>query len=233
MPPDDKKDPRPRRVSPLARGILWVVNIVVWLVISLVVSIIVEWVGIYTWWKDQGLDHSIQMFESEVQYANSTVSSSLLVADPQASVAGTLVKLDNAGLAVVNTIRDGLGLVVSYGAADITMFEELVISAVFITKTFILRLHLLVFALPLVALLFWHSVVDGLVERDLRKAGGARESNVIFDFSSTWTLWIVALGGFVYLASPISIHPLLILLPCGALFFFFSRTMFASYKKHI
>lgn len=221
----EPRDYRERKQGSLSKIISGTFSLIIFLILTLVLNIAVEWIGIFTWWSDQGANHSIDMFQSEMENANGSIRSSFLSGAPQELLVTSLAGLDRIGQGAMGI----LGLA-NY---ELDIAKELIISAIYITKTFLARLHLLVFAAPLIVLLFWYSAVDGLVERELRKFGGARESNVIFDFSSKWAFWAIIFSGFVYLTSPISLNPALVLLPGCAIFFLFSRTMFASYKKHI
>ena len=53
-----------------------------WLLVSLLFSIVIEWIGMVSWWEEQGLEHSRQMLAMELNYLNVDFRRSLLTSDP-------------------------------------------------------------------------------------------------------------------------------------------------------
>ena len=43
-------------------------RLVMWILLSLVFSVIIEWVGMPLWWPQQGTDHSREMLVRELGY---------------------------------------------------------------------------------------------------------------------------------------------------------------------
>ena len=56
-------DPRRPEVRQglIAKGLTTVAQAVLWLLLSLVFSILIEWVGMVLWWPEEGLAHSRKM----------------------------------------------------------------------------------------------------------------------------------------------------------------------------
>ena len=80
------RDPRravaePGTVSRLLTGIAQCLK---WLFLSLIFSILVEWIGMMFWWEEQGLGHSRQMLVAELQFLGSDFQNSWLTAQPMA-----------------------------------------------------------------------------------------------------------------------------------------------------
>ena len=80
------RDPRravaePGTVSRLLTGIAQCLK---WLFLSLIFSILVEWIGMMFWWEEQGLGHSRQMLVAELQFLDSDFQYSWLTAQPMA-----------------------------------------------------------------------------------------------------------------------------------------------------
>jgi hypothetical protein len=53
-----------------------------WLLLSLLASILIEWLGMLFWWPEQGLEHSRQMLVNELHYLSSDFQHSWLTHQP-------------------------------------------------------------------------------------------------------------------------------------------------------
>jgi hypothetical protein len=53
-----------------------------WLLLSLVCSVLIEWVGMVYWWPDQGLAHGRDMLAAEIGYLQADFGRSLVSSDP-------------------------------------------------------------------------------------------------------------------------------------------------------
>ena len=56
------------RRSTFSRALTGLARCLKWLLVSLLISILIEWVGMVFWWEEQGLAHSRQMLVNELQY---------------------------------------------------------------------------------------------------------------------------------------------------------------------
>lgn len=72
-------------------------------------------------------------------------------------------------------------------------------------------------AMPLFLLAPFVGRVDGLVRRYIRKLGAGRESGFVYHRAKAALMSITVSPWVIYLALPVSLHPLLILLPSAAL----------------
>ena len=111
--------------------------------------------------------------------------------------------------------------------------ERYLIAAAFITLTFMVRLLVLVLTLPLVLTAVFVGLVDGLVRRDVRKFGAGRESGFVYHRAKASLLPLAILPWVIYLAMPVSVHPLLILLPSAALLGLAVSLTAGSFKKYL
>ena len=77
-------DPRRREVrqgllstvfSTLAQGVQW-------LLLALLFSVLIEWVGMMLWWPEEGLRHSRAMLEAEIGYLDSEFRRSVVTSSP-------------------------------------------------------------------------------------------------------------------------------------------------------
>jgi len=55
-----------------------------WLFVSLLFSILVEWIGMIFWWPEQGTHHSLTMLSNELGYLSGDLRTSLAVSDTSA-----------------------------------------------------------------------------------------------------------------------------------------------------
>jgi integrating conjugative element membrane protein (TIGR03747 family) len=76
-------------------------------------------------------------------------------------------------------------------------------------------------------------LVDGLVRRDVRKFGAGRESGFVYHRAKATLVPLVVLPWVVFLALPVSLHPLLILLPSAVLLGLAVNLTAGSFKKYI
>ena len=77
-------DPRRREVRQglISRFLTTLARGVKWLLLSLVFSILTEWVGMAFWWPEQGLDHSRDMLAAEIGFLQADFGRSLVSSDP-------------------------------------------------------------------------------------------------------------------------------------------------------
>lgn len=238
------KDPRRPATQPgtFARLLTGLAQILKWLVLSLVFSIITEWVGIVFWWEEQGLQHSRQMFVTELQYLGEDFRRSLMTADPlqfaQRTVGGIyyvlfeLTHLEDLMQWLAKPVPSDEGVRVSLHSGYQTI-ETFVLAALQITQVFSVRLAILVLATPLFGLTALVGLVDGLVRRDLRRWGGGRESSFVYHYTKKAAIPLIMMSWVIYLALPFSLHPSWVILPF-ALGFGITVTITAStFKKYL
>ncbi|HBO7160993.1 TPA: TIGR03747 family integrating conjugative element membrane protein, partial [Pseudomonas aeruginosa] len=111
--------------------------------------------------------------------------------------------------------------------------ENYLIAAAFTTLTFLVRLLVLVLTLPLIFTAAFVGLIDGLVRRDVRRFGAGRESGFIYHRAKASLMPLAVLPWVTYLALPISVHPLLILLPSAALLGLAVSLTAGSFKKYL
>ena len=111
--------------------------------------------------------------------------------------------------------------------------ESYLIAAAFTTLTFLVRLLVLVLTIPLFIMATFVGLVDGLVRRDIRKFGAGRESGFIYHRVKASVVPLAVLPWILYLALPISVHPLWILLPSAVLLGLAVNLTAGSFKKYL
>jgi integrating conjugative element membrane protein (TIGR03747 family) len=214
-----------------------------WLLLSLIFSIIVEWAGMVLWWPEEGLDHSRRMLAAEVGYLDADFRRSVVTSDP-ARFARTVA--DNTYYALFEFTRvvdalDWLSRPPAPGEEGLRPklhrlyrpIADIVIAAMQITQVFSVRLAILMLATPVFLLFTLVALVDGFVQRDLRRWGGGRESSFVYHWAKRSALPLLVLSWVVYLALPFSLHPTFVILPFATLFALSVAVTASSFKKYL
>ncbi|MCP4287852.1 MAG: TIGR03747 family integrating conjugative element membrane protein, partial [Gammaproteobacteria bacterium] len=203
-------------------------KVIQWILLSLIFSIIVEWAGMVLWWPDEGIEHSRTMLATEISYLESDFKHSVVTSDP-ARFAKRFADNTYHYLFEVTRLVDFIRWVSPQPAANErglrpTLHKiyqptaEFVIAMMQITQLFSVRLAILTLAMPVFLLFSLVALVDGLVQRDLRRWGGGRESSFVYHYAKKAALPLVVVTWVVYLALPFSLHPSFIVLPFAAMF---------------
>jgi integrating conjugative element membrane protein (TIGR03747 family) len=111
--------------------------------------------------------------------------------------------------------------------------ESYLIAAAYTTLVFLVRLLVLCLTLPLFLMAAFVGLVDGLVRRDMRRFGAGRESGFIYHRARASLIPLAVLPWVTYLALPVSVNPLLILLPSAALLGVAVCIAAATFKKYL
>ncbi len=215
-----------------------VAKIIQWLLFSLLFSSIVEWAGMTLWWPDEGIDHSRTMLAREISYLDNDFRRSVITSDP-ARFAKRFADNTYHYLFEVTRLVDfiqwlsPLPLKHEQGIRP-TLHKiyqpvaEYIIAMMQVTQVFSVRLAILTLAMPIFMLFSLVALVDGLVQRDLRRWGGGRESS-----SKKAALPLVVMTWVTYLALPFSLHPTFIVLPFAVLFAFAVAVTASTFKKYL
>lgn len=203
------------------------------LVSSLFLSILVEWLGIAFFWQDLGAEHSKQVMMEEFAYLSSDFQQSLILSNP--------VQLTTLALAKVEyylMIKTGLAEFLKRPQNEIAHYivfyaKAYVMSVLYVTMTFVIRLMIIFLSLPLFVLTFCVGLVDGLVQRDLRRFGVGRESAFKYHHAKRLIAPSLMLSWLFYLSVPFSIHPNIILIPASLLLGMVVLTTTSNFKKYL
>jgi len=239
------RDPRRREVRQglISRALTTLAQAISWLFLALFFSILTEWVGMRFWWPEQGLAHSQAMLETEIGYLGTDLKRSLVSADP--------VKLANrVADKTHHVLFERTGLIhllarieaqpaptaqgLNAGLHDLLRpAVQYVIAAMQVTQVFAVRLVILTLATPVFALFSLVALVDGFVQRDLRRWGGGRESSFVYHWAKRSAMPLLVLSWVIYLALPVSLHPSFVALPFAALFGLSVAVTASSFKKYL
>ena len=234
--------PPPRRKEPglLGKLLSGIVAIICWLIISLLISVIVEWIGIRFFWPEQGSQHAQTMLEKDTSYLHHRVANSASVfAQWIRQTADDLVAWVEQGLdfqyffAWLSEPTSTDDTVFKHGLSEVyAKFEPYVDSVPYTIQVFLVRLAIVVLSLPSFLLFGAIGLVDGLVERDLRRWGGGRESSVVYNLARKSVFRLFIFACVVYLSFPITIAPSWIIIPFAITFGLSLRITFERFKKY-
>lgn len=238
-------DPRRTAVQQglFTRVLATISQAILWLLLSLLFSIIVEWVGMVIWWPEQGLDHSRTMLAKEISYLDTDFRRSIVTSDP-ARFAKEVADGTYHYLFEVTRVVAFIHWVSPPSRQEeqgmrptlhkiYRPLAEFVIAAMQVTQVFSVRLAILSLATPVFLLFSLLALVDGLVRRDLRRWGGGRESSFVYHYAKKAVLPLVVITWVTYLALPFSLHPTFVILPFATLFALTVTITASTFKKYL
>lgn len=214
---------------------------------SLLLCIIIECVGMHLFWPDQGWRHAQGMLDYELTQLSGHFTRSALVQEPGRTAhwlveqayewifvkTGFLEWMRNAANQASAPSHSGTRDFRYYISQAYVWIESYLIAAAFTTLVFIVRLMVLVLTLPLFLMAAFVGLVDGLVRRDIRRFGAGRESGFIYHRAKASLMPLAVLPWVIYLALPLSVSPLLILLPSAVLLGLATDIAAGSFKKYL
>lgn len=207
--------------------------------LSLLLSIVIEWIGMAFIWPEQGSGHAEAMMYAELDYLGSDFQHGLFKPGERISAlvlttyeflfvkSGILSFIDNLHLHAQE--KSFVGLLASF----LLLMKEYLNAAIFISVTLILRLFILTFALPAFLLFMMVGMTDGLVQRDIRRWSGGRESSFVYHLAKGTVRPIIIAPWFIYLALPWSVHPNFIILPFAMMAGVIVWLTSSSFKKYL
>lgn len=200
-----------------------------WSFMAVVVAWVIEVLGMLYFW---GPDHSRQVLQTEILYLgsfNRNLLTGVYPGDIASYLVGSIDWLIN--FLHLKQISNSLA-----GGADRSIGSyfghgiEILIDTLFI---FAVRLSVCISAGTGFALVCLVAFIDGLVERDIRRACGGIESAMIYHRSKRLIIPLMMLSFGFYMTSPISIHPTIVFLPIMALVGFAIYSTAKSFKKYL
>jgi integrating conjugative element membrane protein (TIGR03747 family) len=240
--PTDPRRPvaQPGAVSRVLTGIAQCIK---WILVSLVFSILIEWIGMVFWWEEQGLAHSRQMLVNELQFLGADFHRSWLTEHPMqfasdlsdrfyyfafewTGIVDLIQWITPPPILEEPSVRPVLH-------ALYRPVADFVLAGMQITQVFAVRLAILTLATPVFGLFTLVALVDGLVRRDLRRWGGGRESSFVYHYAKKAALPLIVTAWVLYLALPVSLHPSWIILPFALVFGFAVTITASTFKKYL
>lgn len=214
---------------------------------SLLLTIVIECVGMHFFWPEQGRHHAQQMLAFELGQLSEHFTRSALVQEPGRTAhwlvgqaydlllvkSGLADWIQAASASARHDHRRGGGDFQYYLSLVYVQIEGYVIAAGYTVLVFLVRLLVLTLSLPLFLIVAIVGLVDGLVRRDLRRFGAGRESGFVYHRARASLMPLLIFPWIVYLALPISLHPLTIILPSAAFLGMAIDIAAGSFKKYL
>lgn len=243
--------PVQQTAAPKQHGLLMTVlwdmpwRIIGMLLVSLLFSLIVEYIGIAFLWPDQGAEHSRAVMVTESGYFAAGFTRSLLLSAPVVSVnswistsyqwlfvnSGFMNWLQSAqNVQTGNFVADNLN---ASGVWLLQSLREYLMASVYVTLVFLMRVTILVLSVPLFILVALVGVVDGMVRRDLRRYGAGYESSFLYHHAKRFVKPAVCIPCVLYLSAPFAVYPNLLLLPAALLMGLAISVTMGSFKKYL
>lgn len=213
---------------------------------SLFLAVLIEWAGMLILWPDQGWHHAQAMLHYETDQLAADFFDSLLVHEPAHTAqvwldatyrlifvkTGLLAWIRDADAQTHANSMKGADLRHYLGLIAVHV-EDYLLAALYTGLTFLVRLLVLIMVLPLFIVAAFTGFVDGLVRRDIRRFGAGRESGFLHHRAKATMMPLAVFPWIVYLALPVSVNPLLMLLPCAILLGLSVSVTAGTFKKYL
>lgn len=219
-----------------------ITDFIVLLILALLFSIVVEWIGMTLIWSDMGANHSHSMFINELGYLNDSFTHKVMGSRPvtfaiwlSTSIHFWLfewTRITDAVQWLLSTPTDSSTVRVILSRAMLTI-NEYYVAATNSTQLFGVRMAVALLSTPAFILFGMAALVDGLVERELRRYGGGNESSFVYHNVKSWMRPAIVGAWFIYLGLPISVHPNLIFVPAALMYGGAIYLTTASFKKYL
>ncbi|HIH9484241.1 TIGR03747 family integrating conjugative element membrane protein [Klebsiella quasipneumoniae] len=165
-------------------------------------AIALGWLGEAFFWRNICASHSEQVLQATWHWWRSSAGAPVWLVEDQALASDTL---QQGIAALVHSLNGQSGLFWTETATMVIRCALL--SAGNVTLTFLLRLAILLQALPLFALTITIGLIDGLVRSDLRRFGAGHESGFVYHHARRMISSSLAATGLVWLAVPQFLDP--------------------------
>ncbi|WP_270820025.1 DUF4400 domain-containing protein [Aeromonas sp. Y311-2] len=198
-----------------------------------VTGVIMEWIGMYWFWPEQGAKHALQMVIDEANYLNKDFLDAVLFGWTPIQAVHFVTEAITGSPMGPDVLDPARYRWLTSWSAPMAVFQDYLLAAVYITIVCLIRTVIVLFTLPLYGLFLFIAFFDGLVLRDLRKYGGARESGLRHHYAKRMVLPSIWCGWGLYLAIPVTIHPNWILVPSALLCSLSCWLAVRFFKKHL
>lgn len=214
------------------------------IIVSLILSIVVEWLGMIFLWEDEGSMHSLNMLTNEVTFINEDFSNQGVAGYNPAHVIDSVYQYiygEQDGTGWIDRLINWLNepttseasFVEKYGKIGVNGVKEFMLAAVYVTLVFTIRLSILFLSLPLFVLVGILALIDGLAKRDVRRWENGRESGFRYHYAKKWIAPSFFVTWIIYLSLPFSVHPNFVVLPLALLMGFTIRESASWFKKYL
>lgn len=191
-------------------------------------AIALEWLGDAFFWQNTCASHSEQVLQATWQWWKSSAGAPVWLVEDLVLTSDTLQQWITS---LVHSLNGQSGLFWTKNVT--TVIRCALLSAGNVTPTFLLRLAILLQALPLFALTITIGLIDGLVRRDLRRFGAGHESGFVYHHARRMISSSLIATGLEWLAVPIFLVPEYVFIPAAAGVGLAVSMTGGSFKKYV
>ena len=206
----------------VGRTLSWIFGLAGALLVAIAISVVIELVGIAArWWPG---NHAATLLITERSYIEAIDQFPLMALSPTMVASAAQSRFDQA----TATMRRSA----THAGSDDSVAVYL-LAAINITKLVLLRLVVCLFSLPGYLIVAIAALIDGVVQRDIRKFTGGHESSYVFHKAKRWVVPAIVGTVSLYLMMPWSLYPALVFAPSMALFGFMLYVAASRFKKFL
>ncbi|EIV2908175.1 MAG: TIGR03747 family integrating conjugative element membrane protein [Hafnia sp.] len=191
-------------------------------------AIALEWLGEAFLWRNTCASHSEQVLQATWQWWRDFAGAPVWLLQSLTLVSD---KLQQGIAALVHSLNGQSGLL--WTDTVTTVIRCSLLSVGNVTLIFLLRLSILLQALPLLALTIIIGLIDGLVRRDLRRFGAGHESGFVYHHARRMISSSLIATGLAWLAVPVFFEPEFVLAPGAVVIGLISSLAFSAFKKYL
>ncbi len=210
---------------------------------ALLLSIVLEFIVMKFKYPEQGSQHSANLLENEVGYLSDNFKSVVFYGKTSA---GLTIDASNKIYTLMFVSSGFRDFDKRFSAPPISTEKFLVksikrvysnmrpyaLATVNIAQLFVVRIVVILLSLPAFVLITYAAVVDGVVQRDLRRYHGSIEQSWIHHYTKSWLGGpIIVLPAMIYLALPFNAPPAIVFMPSFVFFGLMIYIMITTYKK--
>ena len=222
---------RPRGL--VARLFRWTLGLAAAIVGALLLTVIIEWVGMTLLWPEQGASRSRAILQQDLAWLSETETDPIVlplvtVPAPAAIAAELSISLYRAVF-----VWTGLEQILSWLSSASVLLAVYLEAALNAVQTFFVRLAITITAIPLFLVFAWWGAMEGLVRRDLRRYGGDIERGMIYHWAKHVAGAVLAVPVFLYLAWPDSLNPAWVFVPFALALGINIMVVSATFTKYV
>ncbi|EJE9589571.1 TIGR03747 family integrating conjugative element membrane protein [Salmonella enterica] len=191
-------------------------------------AIALEWLGDAFFWQNTCASHSEQVLQATWQWWRDSAGAPAWLVEDLALASDTL---QQGIAALISSLNGQSGLF--WTKTVTTVIRCALLSVGNVTLTFLLRLAILLQALPLFALIIVVGLIDGLVRRDLRRFGAGHESGFVYHHARRMIGSSLIATGLVWLAMPVFLVPEYVFISAAAGIGLAVSITGGSFKKYV
>lgn len=215
------------------------------LLVSLLFSLVMEYIGIAFFRPEQGAEYSRRVMLAEQSYFATGFTQSLLLSAPVTTVQDRIAQLSRwlftesgfiSGLHSTTAVKSGNGVTDGLNAWRMRATEAgypYLMATVHVTQIFLMRVTILILPAPLFIMAAIVGFTDGMVRRDLRRYGAASESSFLYHHTKRAVKPALFIPCILYLSVPFMVYPNCFLLPAALLTGLAISVTAGSFKKYL